>query len=108
MILVPGANILGSTAHAASTEASEQSESGSLSSASQSELLDTLSRLVDLRHRTNPHGYEKDLQFSVQYSQARLVIIKLLASSRSTGLPSEAPQVIADLLRNYDENHDDF
>ena len=78
----------------------------SSTSARRQELLDTLDRLVDLRHKVNPHGYEKDLSFTGEFYSARARIARLLESPPI--LSNETSDVISSLLREYEVNHAEF
>jgi hypothetical protein len=73
------------------------------------EALDTMSRLVELRSMTNPHGYEKNLEFTSKFHSIRGQIQSLINNGTSATLSSnEILEVVGPALRQYEDNRYDF
>jgi hypothetical protein len=85
-------------------------EAGAPSATTAREALDTVSRFVELRSTTNPHGYEKDFDFMSRFSSIRGNIQSLLVNSgpSATLSSSEIIETVTSALWQYEENHDDF
>src|SRR4051812_22212152 len=73
------------------------------------DLLDTVSRMVEVRHLTNPHGYEKSPSFSGEFSLYRPRLEKVLAADGPTAPPAgKMVQILAQAVLDYERNREDF
>ncbi|HEX4960626.1 MAG TPA: hypothetical protein VF173_07285 [Thermoanaerobaculia bacterium] len=73
------------------------------------DLLDTVSRMVEVRHITNPHGYEKSDSFTGEFYLYKTRLEKLLASDGPTAPSADKMlQSLAQAIQEYERNREDF